>query len=64
MKNNVLLFYEHEKKFSRRLRGAKLFTYLYDFFVKHRWFKGNKYTVEEENNSLFFIKHEEEKDES
>mmetsp|Transcript_40862 Transcript_40862/g.39446 ORF Transcript_40862/g.39446 Transcript_40862/m.39446 type:complete len:91 (+) Transcript_40862:550-822(+) len=59
MKFNVNLYYEHEMKFSQKLRGMQLFSHLYKFFVKHRWLKGNKYTVEEREQSLLkFVKHE------
>ena len=63
MHANVRLYFEHEMKFSQKIRGMQLFSHLYKFFFKHRWLKGNKYTVDEqEQQILTFTKHEEEKD--
>jgi hypothetical protein len=37
----------------------QLFSHLYKFFVKHRWLKGNKYTIEEHEQSILkFVKHD------
>jgi hypothetical protein len=47
LKFNVNLYYEHEMKFSQKIRGMQLFSHLYKFFLKHRWLKGNKYKIEE-----------------
>ena len=51
-----MLFYECEGKFSLKLRGGQLFSYLYKFFLKHRWFKTNEYSVQENKNSICFLK--------
>jgi len=60
MGHDVVLYYEHEMKFSQKLRGMQLFSHLYKFFVKHRWLKGNKYTIEEKDQSILkFIYNEE-----
>ncbi len=54
---NCSLYYEHEMKFSQKIRGMQLFAHLSKFFIKHRWLKGNKYLVEESDQSVIkFIK--------
>lgn len=55
MGEDVTLFYEDEGKFSKKLRGGQLFSYLYKFFIKHRWFKQNDYQIEENNNTISVI---------
>ena len=36
----------------------QLFTHLSKFFLKHRWLKGNKYSVEESEQAVIkFVKH-------
>ncbi|CDW75832.1 UNKNOWN [Stylonychia lemnae] len=58
MKHNITLYYEHEMKFSQKIRGMQLFMHLSKFFLKHRWLKGNKYSVEESEQSVIrFIYH-------
>ncbi len=58
MGHSVALYYEHEMKFSQKLRGMQLFTHLSKFFLKHRWLKGNKYSVEESEQAVIrFVKH-------
>jgi len=64
MDENITVFYEHEMKMSLKMRGSRLLTYLIKFFIKHRWLKGNKYSLEESENSLKFIKHVEDKDQA
>jgi len=43
---DVTMFYEHEKRFSFKIRGMQLFEQLSSFFKNHKWFKGNHYTEE------------------
>ncbi len=63
LKQDVNLYYEHEMKFSQKLRGMQLFTHLKKFMLKHRWLKGNKYTIEEHEQSMLkFVKHEDHED--
>ena len=58
MGHNIALYYEHEMKFSQKLRGMQLFSHLSKFFLKHRWLKGNKYSVEESEQAVIrFVKH-------
>jgi len=57
MGEDVALFYECEGRFSLKLRGGQLFSYLYKFLIKHRWFKTNEYSIEENRNSICFLKH-------
>eukprot|EP00347_Sterkiella_histriomuscorum_P002334 403368551 len=52
MRQNITLYYEHEMKFSQKIRGMQLFMHLTKFFLKHRWLKGNKYQVEENEQSV------------
>jgi len=57
MGKNAALYYEHEMKFSLKLRGMQLFSHLSKFFLKHRWLKGNKYLVEESESAVIkFVK--------
>ena len=57
MGEDVTLYCEHEMKFSQKIRGMQLFSHLHKFFIKHRWMKGNQYTVEEhQQQRITFVK--------
>ena len=60
LKNDVGLYYVHGGKFSLKLRGGQLLSYLYKFFIKHRWLKLNDYACVENHNSLLFLNHKNE----
>lgn len=53
---DVSLYYEHARKFSQKIRGMQLFDQLGEFCLSHKWFKGNRYSVEVDKESKSFIK--------
>ena len=46
MDMDVAMYFEHEKRFSLKIRGMQLFAQLAEFFKNHKWFKGNHYIPE------------------
>lgn len=43
---DVKMYYEHERRFSFKIRGMQIFQQLFQFFQAHKWFKGNNYETE------------------
>jgi hypothetical protein len=43
----IFIYNEHNMKFSKMMKGKILLTFLYKNFRKDRWFRNNKYIIEE-----------------
>jgi len=58
LKENVIIYYEHEKLFSLKMRGEQLFSHFFRGFLKNKWLKSNNYdTIEDrENSRIIFAK--------
>jgi hypothetical protein len=48
---DVKMYYEHERRFSLKIRGMQIFEQMYKFIQMHKWFEGNNYTTEFDLNT-------------
>ena len=55
MDQTVAMYYEHEKRFSLKIRGMQLFTMIHKFCKDHQWFKGNHYECDFDKQSKSLI---------
>jgi hypothetical protein len=54
---DIFIYNEHSMKFSRMMKGKILLAFLYKSFRKDRWFRNNKYTIEEKINEHHILIH-------